>query len=92
LNLDTGGYNWTRLYRDLDATSMRFAERVRVALRDPDTHATYSAVTLDGFVHVGRVSYSARGSEPGRIAFYRRLVAHIEAGGRWQDFLLQGDR
>jgi hypothetical protein len=88
MKLDTGGYNWTRLYRDLDATRMRFAKNARVAFCEPDTQSTYDAAMFDGFVHVGRVSYSGRGREPGRIAFYRRLVAHIEAGGRWQDLTL----
>jgi hypothetical protein len=89
--LDTGGYNWMRLYRDLDATGMRFAKGAGIKFREPDTHATYDAAMFDGFVHVGGASYSAKGREPGRIAFFRRLVAHVEAGGQWQDFVVPAD-
>src|SRR3990167_3581136 len=91
MKLDTGGYNWMRLYRDLDATRMRFAKGAHIRFREPDTHATYDAAMFDGFVHVGGASYTAKGREPGRIAFFQRLVAHIEAGGQWQDFVLPGD-
>jgi hypothetical protein len=89
--LDTGGYNWMRLYRDLDAAGMRFAKAVHVRFREPDTQATYEAAMFDDFVHVGGASYTTRGREPNRIAFLQRLVAHVEAGGEWRHFVVPDD-
>lgn len=90
LRLDTGGYNWGRLYRFLDADTMRFADRRRVKLRDPEDASVYSCEMLDSFVHVGGASHTERGREASRIALFRRLIEHIESGGDWMDFVVPG--
>lgn len=91
MKLDTGGYNWLRLYRNLDAAGMRFTEDRRIRFREPDTNATFDAAMFDGFVHVGGASYTAKGREKNRISFFQRLVAHVEAGGEWQDLVVPAD-
>jgi len=87
LRLDTGGYNWLRLYRYLDRDSLDYAGKCRATFRDSQDDDEHYCDLNDTFAHVGGASYKPAGRDAQRIAFFQRLVADIEQGGRWRDWL-----
>lgn len=70
LTLDTGGQNWSVLYRRLDLRQMRQATRQRVFLTDPETGETEHFLLADGWLHVGGAGH--RGGGPGALARVRQ--------------------
>lgn len=69
LTLDTGGQNWSVLYRGLDLASLRMARRRRALLRDPHTGEDEPFLMADGWLHVGGAGH--RGGGPGALARVR---------------------
>jgi hypothetical protein len=89
LRLDTGGYNWGRLYRFLDGDEMAFAEGRIASLRDPVDGSLHLCGLIDSFVHFQAASYGSQGNSADRTAFFRRLIAHVETGGRWEELVVR---
>lgn len=85
LTLDTGGQNWSVLYRTLDQSRMRQADCRRVTLTDAQTGEQATSLLIDGWLHVGGAGH--RDGGPGAVARVRRafdadpdgLVAKLEA-------------
>lgn len=62
LSLDTGGRNWTRLYRDFDRPDLDLFAFDFVELPMPDGSGGVEVMSIDGtFVHVGGASYRGEG-------------------------------
>lgn len=70
LTLDTGGQNWSVLYRALELPRLRMASRQRVYLADPETGETEHFLLTDRWLHVGGAGH--RGGGPGALARVRR--------------------
>ncbi|MEP9352972.1 hypothetical protein ABLE93_05155 [Xanthobacter sp. KR7-65] len=70
LGLDTGGQNWSVLYRHLDAARLSLASRRRVHLQDPETGEAEPFLLTDGWLHVGGAGH--RGGGPGALGRVRR--------------------
>jgi hypothetical protein len=85
--LDTGGQNFSALYRHHDRAAMRFArENDEAPLLDPLDGSERHVQLIDDCAHISRVSYDTPpASRPDR-AFYQRLVQACERGMRLADF------
>lgn len=87
LTLDTGGQNWSVLYRTLDLPRLKLASRRRVYLTDPETGESEHFLLTDRWLHVGGAGH--RGGGPGALRRVRRaydadpdgLIATLEASG-----------
>lgn len=72
LGLDTGGQNWTVLYRRL-SPDLAGAQRRRVHLDDPETGESEHFLLADDWLHVGGAGH--RGGGPGALARVRAAQA-----------------
>ncbi len=81
LKLDTGGQNWSRLYRHIARDGLRFAERGSARVKLPGRPDPVTAELIDGWLHIGGVSY--RGDAAERLAVAERVLA--ELAGRARD-------
>ncbi|MFG1378798.1 hypothetical protein [Xanthobacter autotrophicus] len=61
LTLDTGGQNWTVLYRRLDRDTLAFAATRSVFVADPDSGALEPHLLVDGWLHAGGAGHGGRG-------------------------------
>jgi hypothetical protein len=77
LQLDTGGQNWTRLYRFIPPETLRFADQRSEQVR-LDGGEAVAIETIDGWLHVGGVSY--RGDAGNRLAVAERVLRQLDAG------------
>jgi len=77
--LDTGGRNWSCLYKNSDRVRMRFGSVRRIAVADPlDGTPRHIAVVDDSWIHLRGASYSSGFSE--MRDFYERIAKAADEG------------
>lgn len=74
--LDTGGRNWSKLYRHIDNENVTFAFSEGREIGSPNGRCSYILQVIDrSFVHVGGASYHKYdNSEQGYLSTVRYLV------------------
>lgn len=86
LTLDTGGQNWTVLYRNLDRSALPFARTREVFIPDMDGGHPQSHLLADGWLHAGGAGHAGRDAFGNVHRAYAAdpegLLAALEAG-RW---------
>jgi hypothetical protein len=81
--LDTGGRNWSTLYKDFDRAGLRLGRRRGRKISDPLDGAARSVEVVDGsWIHLGGASYSTRFR--GRLDFYERIAKASDEGATLQ--------
>lgn len=80
LKLDTGGQNWTRLYRHLDPDPMRFARSELIELKVSDAFPTGKFLLVDGWLHVGGITY--RPDSADRLKLVEEVLGKLATGSR----------
>lgn len=76
--LDTGGRNWSVLYRRLSRSTFRFANETKQILRLSDRYAIMAQVIDHAWVHIGGVSYN--NNLQSKELFYETLVGELLEG------------
>jgi len=80
--LDTGGRNWTQIYRHLDRGRIRFADSRTLEIYLPDDGRRLTVQTVDDCLHVGGASFREDDTIKMDLEeLYRRIIRHIDAGG-----------
>lgn len=81
--LDTGGRNWSCLYKNYDRAQLRFAKLQQIDVIDP-LHSTPRPVEVvdDSWIHLGGVSYGRTFGE--MLDFYERLKKQAVDGATLQ--------
>lgn len=86
LALDTGGQNWTVLYRTLDPSRLAFARIRSVFIPDTDGGHPQSHLLADGWLHAGGAGHAGHDAFGNVARAYaadpQGLLADLEAG-RW---------
>jgi hypothetical protein len=83
LGLDTGGRNWSCLYRNFDRARLRFGGRRKTRVRDPLDGSSRPIEVVDGnWIHLGGASYSNGFQE--RLDFYERIAKACDEGATLQ--------
>ena len=83
LGLDTGGRNWSCLYRNFDRARLRFGEREKIKVRDPFDGTVHPVEVVDGsWIHLGGAGYS--NGFQGRLQFYERMAKATDEGANLQ--------
>src|SRR5262249_31257904 len=79
IRLDTGGQNWTRMYREFDRSGMRFATIEWMEVGGTSNTAGARFRRIDDWIHVGGVSY--RADSHNRLDVFEDLLAGLQRGG-----------
>ncbi len=78
-DLDTGGRNWSCLYRNSDRARMRFGSMKPIVVADPlDGTPRRISVVDDSWIHLGGAGYSSRFRE--MRDFYERIAKAADEG------------
>jgi hypothetical protein len=86
--LDTGGRNWSLLYRNFDRDQLRFAPREYTEFADPLDGAPHPTKVVDGsWIHLGGASYSGKFRE--RFAFYERVAKATDEGATLKTLIMK---
>lgn len=81
--LDTGGRNWNALYRNLDASRLRFARQEFIRMKAPWAERPQSVECIDErWIHIGGVGYNENFNN--KFDFFHGLKNALEAGGSWE--------
>jgi hypothetical protein len=80
LQLDTGGQNWSRLYRFIPPEGLRFADHWSEPVHLDGDDAATAVEMIDGWLHIGGVSY--RNDARDRLDIAERVLAHLGANAR----------
>jgi hypothetical protein len=81
--LDTGGRNWSCLYRDFDRANLRFGGRRRIRVADPLDGSSRRLEVVDGcWIHIGGASYNP--GFRGKLDLYERIAKASDEGATLQ--------
>jgi hypothetical protein len=80
--LDTGGRNFSALYRHFDRAAIRFCHIREQALADPLDGSERIVQLIDDLLHVGCVSFTSRWPLRHEPGFFQRIVQACEQGTR----------
>jgi hypothetical protein len=84
--LDTGGRNWSRLYRNHDRHRLRLAGSEHIMVRDPVTEAPHRVQIVDGaWMHIGGISYND--NFRAQAQFCEHLALALDQGTNWSDLV-----
>jgi hypothetical protein len=83
--LDTGGRNWSPLYRHLDRSRMRFAPQQFVDITLAPGVQRKVEIVDDSWIHMGGVGYNDNFES--KFAFFEQLRLAVARGRRWEDLL-----
>lgn len=91
LLLDTGGQNWTRLYRHLDTKHMRFANERLVKLKVAKIATALPFMFIDGsLLHIGGVSH--REDAHNRLMFIEHVLDALWTNQHTLDDFILSDK
>jgi hypothetical protein len=83
--LDTGGRNWTQIYRHLDRSRLRFAAEGMLQIRLADSVRPVTVQQIDNCLHVGGASFEDDAGTRRQEAAYRAIIRHLDGGGVLSD-------
>lgn len=88
--LDTGGRNWSCLYRHYDLQRLRHGESTIKMLTDPATGEPAPVqVVDDDWMHIGGIGYN--NNFQARSRFCEALARVLDEGGCWSSLLCEGE-
>lgn len=90
--LDTGGRNWTQIYRHFDRSLIRFAESSERQIHLPGDGRAMTVEIFDKCLHVGGASTRDETADNINLEeACRRVARHLEAGGTIAELTVRPD-
>lgn len=84
-HLDTGGRNWSQVYRHFNFDRLKFAKAGTAEIRFNDDPEQAEVEMVDTCLHVSGASFGPHRTAKSGRAFFERVVRHIEGGGTLDD-------
>jgi len=88
-NLDTGGRNWNRLYRNYDRERLRFASNCNIKVKSASTKKSHSMQIIDDcWFHIGSIGYNDNFRD--KSQFCEELAYTFDQGTSWAQICDEG--